>query len=89
VSDDCGNSNGNGAAHTPHVAEVRITMELCTHTVRVDAATPNLDCALSMLAAATRALEAQLRQQQALAFAQQQQRAAENRALAQSITQRR
>ena len=82
------NGNGNGAAHAAHSASLTITMDLCTHTVKVNATTPNLDCALSMLAAATRAIEAQLRQQQALEFAARQQRAAQDAALARSITQR-
>ncbi|MBZ5569457.1 MAG: hypothetical protein LAN64_16615 [Acidobacteriia bacterium] len=78
ASNESGNGNGNGAAHAAHTASLHIEMDLCTHTLKVNAQTPNLDCALSMLAATTRAIEAQLRQQQALEFAARQQRAAQD-----------
>jgi hypothetical protein len=77
-SNDPSNGNGNGAAHVHHTARITIVMDLCAHTVVLDAKVPNLDCALSMLAQATRALESQLRQQQALEFAARQQRAAQD-----------
>lgn len=67
-----GNGNGNGSAAK---AELHITMDLLTHTIRCDATVPNLDCALSMLAAATRAYEVQLKQAQAMNFAAELKRA--------------
>jgi hypothetical protein len=86
VSSDDSNGNGNGAAHVGHSARITIDMDLCAHTIRLDAQVPHLDCALSMLAQTTRAIEAQLRQQQALEFAARQQRAAEDKQVRAMLT---
>lgn len=68
----------NGHAKVAKHAHLSLDFNLETHTLEVNGNAPNLDCALNMLDMAKRAYEAQLRQQQAVEFAQQQARAIED-----------